>query len=307
MNRKVVSLGLVILLMGLLLPGCAQGQINEPKAQITELEEENTQLQKEIDEVEAEAPTATTAPGGLSYDELIEFMREDTTNKETHLVSGMYAHGTYAQIFLGRARENGIEGCLVTIQIEEGETWFFTGFETTDKGWIYILPALDREVKLEVGKKYHELNNFSPFGVDDTIVEITIHIKEQDAVEGGIKYGKIDGSIDDWPSGIAMTSDPAKDLIGDAESERGVDLKAVQAFMNEDYLYVAIQIRDVFDLSLLRNYFIAVDGDKDGQDEYQFGVRPSGFTWVFDHTTYVNNLISESAFEVAACGKTNVI
>ena len=89
MKAKIISLGLVILLMGLLLPGCAQGQINELEAQITEkdsqivelenqtatlnstveakdiriaeLEEENAQLQKEIEELTVEEEVSTPA------------------------------------------------------------------------------------------------------------------------------------------------------------------------------------------------------------------------------------------------------
>ena len=131
-------------------------------------------------------------------------------------------------------------------------------------------------------------------------------VPEEEVMET-VKYGKIDGNIDDWPSDIAMISDPAEDLTGDVKDERGVDLKAVWAFMNEDYLYVAIEIYDVFDLSLLRNYFIAVDCDKDYWDEYHFGVRPSGRTWVFDHTVNPNNWVVEWVLDVAAHGETNVI
>lgn len=344
MNREVVSMVLAILLAGLVaLPGCgaSKAELDECKALVTEqsttieeqgseiaesesqleakdvriveLEEENAQLQKEIEELleteigktENERAEDSEAPKDPTYMELLEFMWADITNEKEYLVPGttnQWNHLQYALDFLRNAEAKGIRGYPVTIWIEEGETWFFTGFETTDKGWVYILPAIEREVKLEVDKEYHQLNNFSPFGVDDTIVEITIH-----KVERGIKYGKIDGNIDDWPSDIAMKSDPAKDLTGAVENERGVNLKAVQAFMNEDYLYVAIQIYDVFDLSLRRNYFIAVDCDKDGQDEYHFGVRPSGRTWVFDHTTDPNNWISETAFDVAAYGETNVI
>ena len=99
MKAKII-LGLVILLMGLLLPGCAQGQISELEAQITEkdsqiaeletqtatldstveakdgriaeLEEENAQLQKEIEELKVEEevsiPATDTAKIEISID-----------------------------------------------------------------------------------------------------------------------------------------------------------------------------------------------------------------------------------------------
>jgi hypothetical protein len=77
--------------------------------------------------------------------------------------------------------------------------------------------------------------------------------------------------------------------------------------MDEDYLYVAIQIYDVFEPSLLRNYFIALDFDNDGRDEYHFGVRPNGDTWVFDHTRDKNNWNTEDTQGVVAAGKRDTI
>ena len=112
----------------------------------------------------------------------------------------------------------------------------------------------------------------------------------------------LDGVIDEWPSTIAMISDPSGDVSSDATSEKGVDLKAIHALMDENYLYVAIQVYGVFAPSLRRNYFIALDFNSDQQDEYHFGVRPDGNTWVFDHTTDKNNWNEESTLGVIAAG-----
>lgn len=117
----------------------------------------------------------------------------------------------------------------------------------------------------------------------------------------------IDGITDEWPSDVAMVSDPAGDVSSDAKDKRGVDLKAVRAFMNENYLYVAIQIYDVFETSLIRNYFVALDFDGDKQDEYHFGVRPNGCTWVFDHKKDKNNWNAEDTWDVLALGKQDTI
>jgi len=52
----------------------------------------------------------------------------------------------------------------------------FAGFETIDRDWVYILPAIDQQVKLEKGKSYRQLNGSSPFGEgDDTISEIVVY------------------------------------------------------------------------------------------------------------------------------------
>jgi hypothetical protein len=121
------------------------------------------------------------------------------------------------------------------------------------------------------------------------------------------KYIIIDGFINEWPSNAVMVSDPSGDVSYDVTSVNGTDLKAVYAFMDEKYLYVAIQIVGEFDSSLLRNYFIAVDFNGDQQDEYHFGLRPNGDTWVFDHTADKNNWNAESTSGVLAVGGKDTI
>ena len=117
----------------------------------------------------------------------------------------------------------------------------------------------------------------------------------------------IDGAVNEWPFDAVTISDPCGDISSNVESEKAVDLKTIYALMDENYLYVAIQICDVFAPSLLRNYFIALDFDKDQQHEYHFGVRPNGDTWVFDLTKDKNNWDAESTSGVVAVGKGNTI
>ena len=117
----------------------------------------------------------------------------------------------------------------------------------------------------------------------------------------------IDGVTNEWPSTTLMISDPYGDVSGAAENVEGVDLKAIYTLMDENYLYVAIQIHGVFATSLNRNYFIAVDFNKDAQDEYHFGVRPNGDTWIFDHTIDKDNWNAESASGVVASGERDTI
>ena len=117
----------------------------------------------------------------------------------------------------------------------------------------------------------------------------------------------IDGVIDKWPPDAAMISDSCGDVAADAKSKKAVDLKAVYALMDETYLYVAIQICDAFDPTLPRNYYITLDFDGDERDEYQFGVRPNGKTWVFDHTIDKNNWDPDSTSGVVAIGERDTI
>jgi hypothetical protein len=122
----------------------------------------------------------------------------------------------------------------------------------------------------------------------------------------------VDGVIDEWSARAVMIADPSEDVAG-AASKKGVDLKALYALMDENYLYAAIEVYDVFDPSLLRNYFIDLDLNKDGLDDYIFGIRPDGTTWVFDPAALniarqSGNLTAKwSPDGVKCCGKGSVI
>ena len=117
----------------------------------------------------------------------------------------------------------------------------------------------------------------------------------------------VDGVLNDWPSTASSFSDPPGDVSNEAKDQRGVDLKSIRALMDETFLYIALQVYDIFEPSLLRNYFLAVDLDNNGLDEYEFGVRPNGSTWVFDHTKDKNNWNPVTALGFSAVGKQDTI
>ncbi|MBC8274858.1 MAG: hypothetical protein H8E40_07815 [Chloroflexi bacterium] len=92
----------------------------------------------------------------------------------------------------------------------------------------------------------------------------------------------------------------------------------VLALMDEDYLYVALQLCDAFEPSLLRNYFVDLDLDKDRLPDYDFGVRPydflvraAGQAWVLvsgltgnkSDWFNENNWERKEAYQVVAVGK----
>ncbi len=87
----------------------------------------------------------------------------------------------------GSARElhdyaggNGIRAAYVRCQIAyeaaKGMVHLYqlVAFETVDKGLTIIEPRSHREVKIELGKRYSELNGFPTRAYDDTITKITI-------------------------------------------------------------------------------------------------------------------------------------
>jgi hypothetical protein len=121
----------------------------------------------------------------------------------------------------------------------------------------------------------------------------------QDANNKGIS---INGVISDWPSAAVVISDPSGD-VSNTTSGNGADLKAVSAVMDEDYLYIAIEVYGVFDLSLLRNYYVALSYSGEHREEYDFKVSTSGDIWFFDLIACRDSPKPEGALNVLAAIK----
>lgn len=86
----------------------------------------------------------------------------------------------YAQEIHDYAETKGIRTAYVRCKIARQATeemlniYELVAFETVDKGLIIIEPWSHKEVKVEVGQSYNELNGFPASPYDDTITEITI-------------------------------------------------------------------------------------------------------------------------------------
>jgi len=78
------------------------------------------------------------------------------------------------------AEANGIRSayvrCPIAREAREGMVYIYelVAFETVDKGLIIIEPWTHKEVSVEVGKRYSELNGRPTKPYDDTITKITI-------------------------------------------------------------------------------------------------------------------------------------
>ncbi len=85
-----------------------------------------------------------------------------------------------AQQILDYAKANGIRAAYVRVPIareaSEGRVYLYqlVAFETVDKGMIIIEPRSHREVIVETGKSYANLNGFPASPFDDTITKVTI-------------------------------------------------------------------------------------------------------------------------------------
>jgi len=190
MKEKIASMVLAVLLMGLVLPGCASkteleeckalaaeraAQTEKQAARIDELEVQIVALNSTIEAKDAQiaelqeevAELKSQVPQNPTYEELIKFLEEDDTQRFKP------SEPRYAWVYnlLKNAKEKGIKGHVVFAwarvedkngRVIERSYGTFAGFNTADRGLVYVAVDLDRIVKLEKGKDYMELNDLSP-------------------------------------------------------------------------------------------------------------------------------------------------
>ena len=101
-----------------------------------------------------------------TYGELQEILAESEASSAKEIHKYVEAYG----IRVAYVR------CQIARKAAEGMVWIhqLVAFETVDSGFIIIEPWSYREVKVEVGKHYSELNDLPPRSYDDTITKITI-------------------------------------------------------------------------------------------------------------------------------------
>jgi hypothetical protein len=193
---------IVIIVLAVFLAASVVGgllRIGEKNAQITQLQAEKKQwdevLMPELEQLRADKQqweeidkpalekviaelknlrVLAPSPKDPTYSALMDFVAQDETN--LLILPGF---GKYGMVFFARAQEVGIKAYLarVTIVGPPQQYWYFTAFNTTDKGLVYIFPYMGIEgvVKLEVGKKYEALNEYPfVFGLNDTILKIEL-------------------------------------------------------------------------------------------------------------------------------------
>ncbi len=103
-----------------------------------------------------------------SYQEMMDFLSEDTTNSIPY-VTNEYMCTDYAAQVNNNAEAKGIRCAIVYILNKESIGHTIVAFQTTDRGLLFVEPQYDRVVKLVIGQSYSKLNNFSPQPNDDTI------------------------------------------------------------------------------------------------------------------------------------------
>ena len=101
-----------------------------------------------------------------TYDEMQEVLAEDTKRLAKAINNDAETHGIRAAYVRCRIVPTDGEGKVYLLAL--------LAFQTVDKGFIFIEPSSHREVTLEIGRRYSELNEFSTIKHDGIISDIRI-------------------------------------------------------------------------------------------------------------------------------------
>lgn len=109
-----------------------------------------------------------------THDELRDFLAADETNVKT-FVSGEYVCYDFVADLVNNAEAAGIRAAYVRIR---SDNWVhaIAGFETVDRGLIFIEPQSDKEVVIEIGEPYPwwQAGAASPMKQQSPLTEIQI-------------------------------------------------------------------------------------------------------------------------------------
>jgi hypothetical protein len=113
-----------------------------------------------------------------TYSEVLNFIKWDETNLKKYVAENFeYVCIDYSIDVCKNAQARNLK-CYVVELVFKNSTGahILVGFNTIDKGWIFIEPQDDREVKVGIGIRYYKDNNYiPPEGViDDTIIKVNI-------------------------------------------------------------------------------------------------------------------------------------
>jgi len=97
-----------------------------------------------------------TIPKAVSYEEVVEFLKEDRTDENKY--TNNYNCISFADDLKEHANTHGIKCALVSFDLEDDyESWghAINAFETTDRGIVYFDPQTDgQRYDIEVGGYY---------------------------------------------------------------------------------------------------------------------------------------------------------
>ena len=108
-----------------------------------------------------------------TYQEMLDFIAADKTNEHAYSEEN-FVCVDFSHEINNNAEEQGLRCAVVDIFYPEGKGHTIIAFDTTDKGLQFIEPQFDRQVKLQVGKSYSEVNGYKSPPGDDTLLRYLI-------------------------------------------------------------------------------------------------------------------------------------
>lgn len=103
--------------------------------------------------IELEAMLGKTVIRKATYWTVIQFVVSDVTNRNTY-IPNKYVCWNFASDLIRNAKSQGIDCQFVLLLFEDGRCHAVAGFETIDRGWIYIEPMNDEIQNLVRGMSY---------------------------------------------------------------------------------------------------------------------------------------------------------
>ena len=145
--------------------GAGNSQVAEKDQQIAGLKTQIVEKDGKIAGLQAELAKASRNPTAA---EVTLFLANDLTDRA--FASFQYSHLEAVHQVVKNAGSKGLKAFTVTAMVASNTALYFAGFKTSDKGVVYILTSIDREVKLVEGEDYYKANGFS--GGPATILKI---------------------------------------------------------------------------------------------------------------------------------------
>ena len=108
-----------------------------------------------------------------SVQEAMDFTATDRTDEHEYQEE-IYTCSDFATDFNNNAEENGLRCAYIYIEYTSDLGHSITGFDTVDRGIIFIEPQFDKVVTLEEGMHYSEENGFKEPDYEDIVRRFTI-------------------------------------------------------------------------------------------------------------------------------------
>jgi len=100
-----------------------------------------------------------------TYSEVQQFVAADKTDSSPYII-GSYTCANFAADFRSNALRAGYECGVVFLYFHDNTRHAINGFNSTDKGLVFVEPQSDVFVDVAVGKRYQTEKNISPFKND---------------------------------------------------------------------------------------------------------------------------------------------